>query len=76
VLQAIEAKIAGQPCAIPAESHVALESLLLFSADDLVVGSETDDDGESYETYRFVTTAAQARRQVRSRRQSSRQDAR
>ena len=44
-----------------------LSRFLMFSADDLVVGSETDDDGEAYETYRFVTTVAHARRRLEER---------
>lgn len=46
------------------KSHVGLEPLLMFAAEDLVLGSEADEDGESRDTFSFVTTVAQARRRL------------
>jgi len=45
------------------KSHISLEDLLFFNQDDFVVGEEKI-EGDTYDTYRYVTTVRQARHRV------------
>ncbi len=46
------------------KSHVGLEPLLMFSSEDLVVGSNETEAGETFQTFKFATNVAAARRRI------------
>lgn len=46
------------------KSYVSIEPILMFSPEELLIGTESDDEGEVHATYCFRTNVAAARRRL------------